>query len=115
MLVMFSMGLRVEHVEAGLLARRNGPHPIQMENPRVDPRPGDDGLHRRHTATGVGLDLLVGAEAVAGSIGSHADHHPCLVDLAQVAAMELEELVRRVTFGFSLCQLCPHVLDLSGG
>ena len=47
---------------------------------------------RGHAALRVGRDLLVGAEAVAGPVGAEPDHHAGIVDLSQVAAVELEEL-----------------------
>src|SRR5881409_496179 len=83
-------GIGVQHDEVGFLAGGHHAHPSQSENPRVNGRCRLNRLGGRESAARVVGDLLVGAEAVAGSVGPESDDHTGVVDFPNVAAVKLE-------------------------
>ena len=94
--LMSSRGFASSTLKLASLPADDHPETIQTEDPCIGARRGDDGLGGGEATPRVRGGLLVRAEPVAGAVGAHANHHACIVDLPQIAAVELEERVGRV-------------------
>ena len=99
----------VQHDEVGFFAGGDHAHPSESENPGVHGRSRLNRLGCGEPAAGIVGDLLVRAEAIAGSVRTESDDHTGVVNFLHVAAVKFEELIGRVPGGLPGFELAAHI------